>query len=51
VVEPEHSYLVMEYVAGDTLERIPRSPISCPQQVVEIIFKCVARSSTFSSTA
>jgi len=42
VVEPDRSYLVMEYVAGTTLEAyaVPESllPVS---KVVEIIFKCI----------
>jgi len=42
VVEPDHSYLVMEYVPGTTLEAysVPERllPVS---KVVEIVFKCI----------
>jgi serine/threonine protein kinase len=42
VVEPEHSYLVMEYVAGTTLEAHSEVNNLLPlNKVVEIIFKCV----------
>src|SRR5262245_51603429 len=42
VVEPEQSYLVMEYVAGTTLEAHSEVNNLLPlNKVVEIIFKCV----------
>src|SRR5260221_421134 len=42
VVEPEHSYLVMEYVPGTTLEAHAEVTNLLPlNKVVEIIFKCV----------
>jgi serine/threonine protein kinase len=42
VVEPEHSYLVMEYVPGTTLEAHSEVTSLLPlNKVVEIIFKCV----------
>src|SRR5580765_7745751 len=42
VVEPEHSYLVMEYVAGTTLEAHSEVTNLLPlNKVGEIIFKCV----------
>jgi eukaryotic-like serine/threonine-protein kinase len=42
VVEPEHSYLVMEYVPGTTLESHSEVNNLLPlNKVVEIIFKCV----------
>jgi serine/threonine protein kinase len=42
VVEDEYSYIVMEYVAGGTLERFcqPESLLP-PREAAEIIFKCV----------
>ena len=42
VVEPDRSYLVMEYVAGKTLEEhsSPGNLLPLPK-VVEIIFKCI----------
>ncbi|HEX4926752.1 MAG TPA: serine/threonine-protein kinase [Burkholderiales bacterium] len=42
VVDPDRSYLVMEYVAGTTLEAHAEAPTLLPLgKVVEIIFKCV----------
>jgi serine/threonine protein kinase len=42
VVEPDHSYLVMEYVRGTTLESHTELDKLLPlNKVVEIIFKCV----------
>ncbi len=42
VVEPDHSYLVMEYVAGSTLEAHTSMSTLLPlHKVVEIIFKCI----------
>jgi len=42
VVEPEHSYLVMEYVPGATLEAHSEVTNLLPlTKVVEIIFKCI----------
>ncbi len=42
VVEPDHSYLVMEYVAGSTLEAHSGVNNLLPlHKVVEIIFKCI----------
>jgi eukaryotic-like serine/threonine-protein kinase len=42
VVEPDHSYLVMEYVAGTTLEAHSEVNSLLPlNKVVEIIFKCI----------
>jgi serine/threonine protein kinase len=42
VVEPERSYLVMEYVPGDTLEAHSSPASLLPVgKVVEIIFKCI----------
>src|SRR3977135_946256 len=42
VVEPEHSYLVMEYVPGTTLEAHSDVTNLLPlNKVVEIIFKCI----------
>src|SRR5467141_5159044 len=42
VVEPEHSYLVMEYVPGTTLEAHAEVTNLLPLgKVVEIIFKCI----------
>jgi len=42
VVEPEHSYLVMEYVPGVTLEAHSEVTNLLPlTKVVEIIFKCI----------
>ncbi len=42
VIEPEHSYLVMEYVAGTTLEAHSDVTNLLPlNKVVEIIFKCI----------
>ena len=42
VVEPDHSYLVMEYVAGSTLEAHSSMSTLLPlHKVVEIIFKCI----------
>jgi serine/threonine protein kinase len=42
VVEPEHSYLVMEYVPGATLEAHSEVSNLLPlTKVVEIIFKCI----------
>jgi hypothetical protein len=42
VVEPDHSYLVMEYVPGVTLEAHAEVSSLLPlSKVVEIIFKCV----------
>ena len=42
VVEPEHSYLVMEYVPGTTLEAHSDVTNLLPlSKVVEIIFKCI----------
>jgi serine/threonine protein kinase len=42
VVEPDHSYLVMEYVPGTTLESHAGVSSLLPlHKVVEIIFKCI----------
>jgi len=42
VAEPDHSYLVMEYVAGTTLEAHSEVNNLLPLgKVVEIIFKCI----------
>jgi serine/threonine protein kinase len=42
VVEPDHSYLVMEYVSGTTLEAHSDVTSLLPLgKVVEIIFKCI----------
>jgi len=42
VVEPDHSYLVMEYVPGETLEAHADVSTLLPlNKVVEIIFKCI----------
>jgi len=42
VAEPDHSYLVMEYVAGATLEAHSDVSTLLPlNKVVEIIFKCI----------
>ncbi|HEY5897307.1 MAG TPA: serine/threonine-protein kinase [Burkholderiales bacterium] len=42
VVEPDHSYLVMEYVSGTTLEAHADVSTLLPvAKVVEIIFKCI----------
>src|SRR5256885_16782874 len=42
VVEPDRSYLVMEYVPGTTLEAYGQSDQLLPvTKVVEIIFKCI----------
>ena len=42
VVEPDHSYLVMEYVPGETLEAHADVGTLLPiNKVVEIIFKCI----------
>ncbi|HET7197823.1 MAG TPA: serine/threonine-protein kinase [Burkholderiales bacterium] len=42
VVEPDRSYLVMEYVAGTTLEAHVEAATLLPiTKVIEIIFKCV----------
>jgi eukaryotic-like serine/threonine-protein kinase len=42
VVEPDHSYLVMEYVAGTTLQAHADVNSLLPlSKVVEIIFKCI----------
>jgi serine/threonine protein kinase len=42
VIEPERSYLVMEYVPGDTLEAHSSAASLLPMgKVVEIIFKCI----------
>ena len=42
VVQPDHSYLVMEYVAGGTLEAHSGVSTLLPlQKVVEIVFKCI----------
>ena len=42
VVEPDHSYLVMEYVAGTTLEAHADVGTLLPlDKVVEIVFKCI----------
>lgn len=42
VVEPEHSYLVMEYVPGTTLEaHSDVTSLLALSKVVEIIFKCI----------
>jgi eukaryotic-like serine/threonine-protein kinase len=42
VVEPGRSYLVMEYVPGDTLEaHSDTGTLLPPGKVVEIIFKCI----------
>jgi hypothetical protein len=42
VVEPDHSYVVMEYVAGSTLEAHSDVSTLLPiNKVVEIIFKCI----------
>jgi eukaryotic-like serine/threonine-protein kinase len=42
VVEPDHSYLVMEYVPGTTLEAHADVSTLLPlNKVVEIVFKCI----------
>ena len=41
VVEPDRSYLVMEYVAGKTLEEHLEPGQPAAAKVVEIIFKCI----------
>ena len=42
VVEPDHSYLVMEYVPGTTLEAYANAGTLLPvTKVVEIVFKCI----------
>jgi eukaryotic-like serine/threonine-protein kinase len=42
VVEPDHSYLVMEYVPGKTLDEHAKPNSLLPLvKVVEIIFKCI----------
>jgi serine/threonine protein kinase len=42
VIEPEHSYLVMEYVPGTTLEAHSDVTNLLPlNKVIEIIFKCI----------
>jgi serine/threonine protein kinase len=42
VIEPEHSYLVMEYVPGTTLEAHSDVTSLLPlNKVVEIVFKCI----------
>lgn len=42
VVEPDHSYVVMEYVAGKTLEAYSEvNSLLALNKVVEIIFKCI----------
>jgi tRNA A-37 threonylcarbamoyl transferase component Bud32 len=42
VVEPDHSYLVMEYVPGTTLEAYADVSNLLPvSKVVEIVFKCI----------
>src|SRR5690349_22424064 len=42
VAEPDHSYLVMEYVPGSTLEAHSEVDSLLPlSKVVEIIFKCI----------
>src|SRR5919206_3155673 len=42
VVEPDHSYLVMEYVPGTTLEAYADQDKLLPvTKVVEIVFKCI----------
>src|SRR2546430_1748167 len=42
VAEPDHSYLVMEYVPGETLEAHADVGTLLPlNKVVEIIFKCI----------
>ncbi|MGE5640311.1 MAG: serine/threonine-protein kinase [Clostridia bacterium] len=42
VAEPDHSYLVMEYVAGTTLEAHSSVDTLLPlNKVVEIVFKCI----------
>jgi serine/threonine protein kinase len=42
VAEPDHSYLVMEYVPGSTLEAHSEVDTLLPlSKVVEIIFKCI----------
>jgi serine/threonine protein kinase len=42
VVEPDHSYLVMEYVPGTTLEEYAQPDKLLPvAKVVEIVFKCI----------
>jgi serine/threonine protein kinase len=42
VVEPDHSYLVMEYVPGTTLEAHADVATLLPvSKVVEIVFKCI----------
>ncbi|MBV8033166.1 MAG: protein kinase [Betaproteobacteria bacterium] len=42
VVEPDHSYLVMEYVPGTTLEAHASVATLLPlNKVVEIVFKCI----------
>src|SRR4051812_50230640 len=42
VVEPDRSYLVMEYVPGDTLDGyVDQGNLLPVRKVVEIIFKCI----------
>ncbi|HEY7673752.1 MAG TPA: serine/threonine-protein kinase [Burkholderiales bacterium] len=42
VIEPEHSYLVMEYVPGTTLEAYSDvTNLLALNKVIEIIFKCI----------
>src|SRR5207247_776813 len=42
VVEPDHSYLVMEYVPGTTLEAYADvGKLLAVTKVVEIVFKCI----------
>jgi serine/threonine protein kinase len=42
VVEPDRSYLVMEYVPGDTLDgHVDAGSLLPVRKVVEIIFKCI----------
>jgi serine/threonine protein kinase len=42
VVEPDHSYLVMEYVPGTTLEAYSEpGKLLAVSKVVEIVFKCI----------
>ena len=50
VVEDEYSYIVMEYVAGGTLEKFCQAgSLLEPREVAEIIFKCV-RALAFAQT-